>query len=577
MKSLSKKIYIITLFLVQIHFSFSQNSFTSQETDFSGENPAFVSVLGGNVLCQPVRTSYGYIAAGDGKQVLGFSRLGKLLWQRHAPGRLKPFITEGPADLIYGATTDSRLFMMNSSGLVLWTAQPEFNIEEAPLCGKDGRVFIRGKNMLSCYGLKGVQRWKMQTEIQDCSIPLSALNDGSLLVFLEKSENGKSVALRITPFGEKKEEIVFAGKVTQVFQCAQGVVLAFTDGSAGLCSAEKSGAVSKWIFQPQLHKVPRIAAFNRKIALIYPGYIYLLDEKTGSTSAEFPSDIQEIIYAEQTAQGLAVCSLQGGACYGEDGSIIWKTKFGREKKWNFVFAADSGYIIFCMQNWALEAFQARLNLSGKKRNVFEEKKAAPYTYENPGLKSDDFLGQAISGNLAAQMQEAFSTGEFGGHEEKWNSLLKSELDCLRADWTKTPASRREIPYFRRNIAYCQTLIDLESESGIYFGALPQLIKNADDPFLLIRLVHSAGKTAFDPEGNMLSALEIVIKTKATRNDKQLLREIADSTYEICRFMGRPSFFKKGKEILKYMMYPQFDKETREYAVKTLDKIIESEM
>lgn len=106
MKNLSKKIYIIIFFIAKIMFLSAQNSFTSQEIDLTTENPSFVSVLGGNILCQPIKTSYGYIAAGDGKQILGFSKLGKLLWQRAAPGRLKPFITEGPADLIYGATTD---------------------------------------------------------------------------------------------------------------------------------------------------------------------------------------------------------------------------------------------------------------------------------------------------------------------------------------------------------------------------------------------------------------------------------------------------------------------------------------
>lgn len=577
MKNLSKKTYIIIFFLAKILLSSAQNSFTSQEIDFTNEKPSFVSVLGGNILCQPVKTSYGYIAAGDGKQILGFSKLGKLLWQRAAPGRLKPFITEGPADLIYGATTDSTLFMMNSSGLVLWTQKSDFNIEEAPLCGKDGRIFIRGTNGISCYGLKGVKRWQIGTEAQNISIPLATLNDGTILVFLSRTHDGKSIAKRISPFGTEKEEIIFAGQVLQAVSCKEGVALAFSDGSIGLCSVNENGSYSKWTFLKKDSGAAKLSEFSGKLAAIYKNSVYYLNEKTGGKISEFQNGVQNFFYSEHTSQGLVICGAHNGACYKEDGTISWKAKFSPQKKWNFVFASDSGYLVFCMSNWALEAFQTRLNFS-KSKDSFIEKKVSPYSYKYSGIKSDDFSGRAINENLEAQMKEKFSQGNFGAEEENWNSLIQSELDFLYDDWTKTEnLFYNEKPYFKRNIDYCQKLIELESESGIYFGKISSLLKKTSDPSLLICLVRAAGKSSFDPQGELLSSIEIILKTKTNKNDKKLLQEIADSTYEICRFMGRPSFFRKGQEILKYMLYPQFDKETKDYALKTLDKIIEAQL
>ncbi len=577
MKEKSKKIYIFIFFILELMSLSAKNTFTSQEIDFSNEKPSFLSVLGGNILCQPVKTSYGYIAAGDGKQILGFSKLGKLLWQKAAPGRLKPFVTEGPADLIYGATADSTLFMMNSSGLVLWTQKAGFSMEEAPLCGRDGRIFIRGTNAVSCYGLKGVKRWQIETEAQDTSIPLATLNDGTILVFLSRTHDGKSVAKRISPFGTEKEEIIFSGKVSQAISCKEGVALSFSDGSIGLCSANENGAYSKWTFIKKNPLPARLSEFSGKIAAIYSNSVYYLNEQNGGKISEFKNDIQNFSYFEHTSQGLVVCNAQNGICYKEDGTVLWKAKFSPQKKWNFIFASDSGYLIFCMNNWVLEGFQTRLNFS-RQQDSFIERKVSPYSYEYTGIKSDDFSGRAINESLAALMKEKFSSGNFGDQEENWNSLIQSELESLFDDWTRTEnLFYTEKPYFKRNIKYCQNLIELESESGIYFGKISPLLKRTSDPSLLLSLVRAAGKSSFDPNGDILASLELVLKTKAGKNDKMLLQEIADSTYEICRFMGRPSFFRKGQEILKYMLYPQFDKETREYAIKTLDKIIEAQL
>ncbi|UKI56836.1 MAG: hypothetical protein L6V90_06990 [Treponema succinifaciens] len=84
--------------------------------------------------------------------------------------------------------------------------------------------------------------------------------------------------------------------------------------------------------------------------------------------------MQNFFYSEHTSQGLVICGAYNGVCYKEDGTISWKAKFSPQKKWNFVFASDSGYLIFCMSNWALEAFQTRLNFSQKSQDSFIEKK-----------------------------------------------------------------------------------------------------------------------------------------------------------------------------------------------------------
>lgn len=590
MTHMSKKIYIMTYFLI-LTASFSsfcaqKNSFVSREIDLSQEKPSQISVLGGNVLCQPVRTSYGYIAAGDSKQIYGFSPEGKLLWQRSFFGRLKPFITAGPADMVYAVTDDSRLGMMNSSGLVLWKKKVSFSIEDAPLCGAEGRVFVRGKNNLACYGLKGIRRWTISTELQDISIPLVSLNDGSLLVFLSRKDSGKSVAKRIDAFGTEKEEITFTGTVMQAVQCAEGAVLSFSDGSIGLCSANEKGAYSRWTCRADDSGFSSAARLlidpvSGLLAAAGSKSVSYVDVKTGKQSSSFPikTGAADALYMAHTAQGLVLSSGTNAACYQKDGTVAWSTRFNPQKKWKFVYASDSGHLVFCMSDWILEVYQMKLNFSSIK-NSFREMQVQSLPYSQSAVKSSGFSGNNITEQMAAQMKAGFESGGFGENEESWTSLLKDELNALYSDWTQgESAYQRELPYFKTDIAYCRLLLELEGLSGISFGRsqLVTLIRRTDDYSLLIPLIQTAAAVSFDPDGSFLSSLEYVLKTKAGKKDTVLLERIADATYEICRFMGRPAFFRKGHEILNYMLYPQFDRETKEYALKMLNKVIEAEL
>ncbi|MBQ0039905.1 MAG: hypothetical protein KBS64_05720, partial [Treponema sp.] len=100
----------------------------------------------------------------------------------------------------------------------------------------------------------------------------------------------------------------------------------------------------------------------------------------------------------------------------------------------------------------------------------------------------------------------------------------------------------------------------------------------NDPSLLVFIVKCAGNAAWDPDCQILNTIEQLMNSKRiTPKDTILLNEICDTTWEICRFMGRPSFFSKGRHILSYLLYPQFPKEIRDKAVETMKKIAEADL
>lgn len=597
---LYKKVYILTfiLALFAVFSAFSQNQpdknggkVFERTIQLEERDPDLVSVLGATVICQPIRTSYGYAAVGEGKQLYGFTSEGNLLWQRSFYGTLKPYLTIGPQDMMYMITKNSYLNMMNSSGLVLWSTKLPFEAIDAPFTGRDGRVFVRGRHNIACFGLDGIMRWNIKTEMQNALIKPQELNDGSYLIFLAKNDNSKTHAQIMSPFGSKlAEEIEFAGTVSDAASCTDGVLLSFTDGACGLCSVKDGSAVSQWTLSAQKSQMTEAAKILTDCqaglcAFVWgkPATVTYIETATGKIRDSFQTRIanaQTTRFMGHTVQGLAICDSTKGECYTISGSKQWSVKFNPKRKWNFVYATDSGYLCFCLNDWILEAYRTKANLSGTKSSSFAEKKTRNYPYPPCSKTSSTFLGPAIDEKTQKEIRAGLSKGGYGEKEIQWMSLIQSELNHLYSDWTMTARiSGEEKPYFRQNIEYTQTVIDIASSVGISFERkkLATLLKKAEDQSMKICLIRACKKQAYDPDGVFLDTMEYLIKNRVQNTDLSTLDEICDAVYEICRYMGRPVFFEKGQAILGYLLYPQYNERTRQKARETLKKIKESKL
>ena len=157
-----------------------------------------------------------------------------------------------------------------------------------------------------------------------------------------------------------------------------------------------------------------------------------------------------------------------------------------------------------------------------------------------------------------------------------------EIKEMAGQWNrvKSTGGLRESLYFKENMDYATSLIELAAESQVYFcrNEIIAMLKNVSDPSLLLILIRCCGKIAWDPDCQILNTFEYLMNTKKIQpSDKVLLDAMAESTLEICTFMGRPAFYQKGKNIIGYMLYPQFQRETREKAVNVLKKIADSKL
>ena len=585
-----KKITLKKIFLPLAFCFFSFSLAAIPAITVSKVEPSWTTVLNGNVLCQPVRNSFGYVTVDEGKIVCLINEEGTVLWQRRFTSRLKPLISVGEADLLYLISRDGDLNLLNPGGLLLWTSRTGFSVTEAPLPGRDGRVFVRGSENIACYSIRGNCKWNVSLKEQNTSIPITELNDGSLLVFLNKTVDGKSVGVTLNPFGAMSEEIIFAGKVVDAKTLSTGVALSFADGSVGLCSEKKGETYSRWAIRAGTGGLG-----NTACELITEGVtdeiLYVLSGNSGSIigiSADdgtilFSFKTQytafKTIFRGMTNQGLVLASPALATCYDEEGSAIWEAKLDSEKKWNFVFPTDSGYLALCTNDWVIEAFRLRQTPgeNTQKESSFSPKKISFYSVpavENY-LPSSDLNGRAISLELEKKMRQGFLKGAKAQDEQSWLFILQNELENLTSDWIMGAGySAVREPYFVNDITYSQTVVRLCALSGNtafvpYFANLISRVQNRE---LLLTLISCVKDLAFDSDGEVLKAL--YKRANTMRRDAPLLQEICDANFNICRAMGRPSFFNQGRELLMLLMGSQYSKTTQVYARKTLEKFLQ---
>ncbi len=560
--------------------------------DLSTIKPSKVTVLGGAALAEAVRSESGFMIPIEGKILYAFDGEGNVAWTHGLSSKVDS-LSAGLGGILYAGSRKTTLCMISPGGKELWKTRIGFSMEGNPLPGRDGRVFVRSSSDIACYGLKGTRRWAIQVPGQDTRLPLTELNDGRLLVFLTKTEGGKSCALTVSPFGQPMEELTFSGQVKAAAACGDGVLLSFSDGAIGLCSVQGGKSVSSWIraaaethFSSSAVIIPELFS-GRTAAFLSgsPARLLYVNTQTGTIEAEAKTGLNAtaLRYTGFTAQGLALADSSEAECYASDALPVWKARYKNAASWSYMFISDEGFIHFCGKDWVISSYRVRQSLSKGQVSSFKGKKASQYYAfcANNQLASSDVYGRNIPSSLSLEMLAAWKTGDFGEQEQHYLSLLTNEINAVNMAYSAASSSRAtgETSYFVTHPAYSQELLTLAAASQLatFSPVIARLLVKTSGTPLTLTLVKAAGETAFDADGALLDALLYTARHTPSSGSDGMLMAICDATYEICRFMGIPSFVKKGNVILGYLLYPQFSKRVHDYAKKTLDRIIEEKL
>ena len=581
---------LIALFFLSFYVWAEETDSSCLTLDLSSVKPNKVNVLGGAALAEPVRSDVGYTVPVEGKILYTFDGEGDIVWT-HGISSKPDSISVGKGGMFFVVSRKSVLSLVNPSGRELWKVKVGFKIEGKPFSGRDGRVIVRDGGHLACYGIKGIRRWSLEIADQDIALPLVELNDGRIIVFLTQTIDGKSTAVTLSPFGETLEELTFSGLVEYVASCGDGVLLSFADGSIGLCSVQGGKTVSRWVrsgaetaFFGAATIIPSV--FNSREAAFISGapakllYVNTLSGKI-ETEAKTGINSAAIRYKAETCQGLVFADAGHIECYGRDGLPVWKASYSNASACPYLYVSDEGFIVFCGKDWVISSYRVKQNLSAGVSS-YKEPGIAQYSalYSTDSASSSELLGRAISPAEAERMRADWKNGDFGVTEKDYLSVLNNEISSMSIAYTTVASGRMapEYAYFVNNPSYCREVLFSAASSGLWTFApyVQQMLKNSKDDSLSYTLVKAAGEIAFDSDGALLDALFMTACRTPAGKDATLFA-ICDSVYEICRFMGRPAFMKKGNEILSFLLFPQFSQRVHEYAKRTLDKIIAAKL
>lgn len=628
-------IFIFSLFL---NVAFSQSNTTYSVTDLTYQNTSWVAETGASVICQPERNSFGYIFISEGRMINAINQNGTILWQKQVSEKISPFLTSIPGDLFFAVFSNSKLTLINSSFLYVWQRDCNFKIEEKPLLGLDGRVFVRGKDNIASYSMKGQLKWSMELQNQNVNLPLTEFNDGSLLLFInedtgkkniasladspsftegqssknsqssilktslnqEESSNGKEYkALRISPFGDILEEITFNSKPCEICSTKSGIAISFEDGRCSLIAVKNRQAYEVWRFSNYKSPSKLYPLKNEKDLLLINGspstinLVSLSDGKLKSKSIYTNlSPSQNLSHIDETSGGIVLSFTDNAICISPTLKIQWQAVYNKKKNFRYAFSTDYGYLVICTDDWVVEAFRMQQSFQ-KSKYTYKTKSLCPYSLKfkksSPLYPLEmNYFRQNYDSILSFYKEENFgeekpssdslstldSQAELISEETFYVDLNSQFSDFVLAYQTCHEYSASQL-YMKEDMNEASAVLDLLSQSGTFssWNDLSYLMKEVDDPTILLMLVKAAGIIAYDPDGKMLSTLEKISHSWPDKKDELFYKAICDSVYEICAFMGRPTFFETGEKILTYLLSKPFLSGIKSYSRETLKKVI----
>lgn len=577
---------LILCFLLESPAFFAQEQSLLSDIDLGRDSYSWLSVKSGKSLCRPQRTSYGWIDLTDGKMACAISESGKIIWQKGLPSAPLPLLSVAPGDFSYVVLKNKKACLLNHSGLCLWQSEIGFEPIFPVLPGRDGRAFVVGKDRASCLGINGIIKWSQKTEALSGALPPVQANDGSLLLFLDAKTDGKTAALRYSPFGELLERIVFAGPVSGAAQTEDGVLLAFDDGSLGLCAVdEKNEASSKWLIkgtvQGQKLLFDGLPSWRNKIAVASQGAagtkVAVVDTKKAEAPLAFDiPEIKGLEYFACSRDGFFAASADFACLYSLDGKRIRGVKLMPKTKsdnWDYVLFGNSGTAIFTSKNWNVTGYRI-INSSGKAAEAAKTvAKNYKSFYENQG---QDFSRIKAAASLARK--ESLMAGGYGAKEKTY--LFDS--DFIVGGWINKALSKNSVgasatleqdELFSFSLSESTAAISM---LGLFGGAeqsksLAKILSLTSDESVLFPALKAVQDCGYDPSGALMDSIELLIKN-ALPGQEALLRQLCASLYSVCRFMGRPTINNKGMKLLSTLQMPQYPNATKEEARKIYEKL-----
>lgn len=568
-------------------------------TKFYANTPNWQMVSGGDPIAPPAKNEYGLTILLDGRTMGAVTAKGHFQWLSTVPGgNPSPFLGKGDGGFIYTVSGNNKLSVFNPSGLCLWTKETPAEIISAPIQGKDGRIFVQCNQQITCFGINGKIKWNIQAQ-PSAGFPLLQLDDGSILHIQQKTISEHSTAIRISPFGEILEEIIFTGKIVQAKEIDCGILLIFTDGSFGCCSTSDLKAITKWTIPSSLLKLSASSVLVTKkntsyAAILSPDItntkITFIDIANGNILSQHTAPINTslITFSVLENDSVILCDKKTAtACSIKEGTI-WEYEIPSKKQWSYVSYLDDGYLVVLEKNsWIISAYRVTQKIGSTKstkkstpqKNIYKEFTDKAAQKDGISQQSSSIFGRIISPAMLKEIEQKLPQGNFSEKEAVWISALNLETKQIETRFMSQ--SNEHITgssIITNSLSYYQNVLFLigNMESSIFNRSLSTIISNETDNSILIAALQAAANIGYDPENILLDSIQ-KLSYKSIAHNQRIAQHLCDAVYEICRYMGKPALFTKGRQILSHLLNNTSDARTKAIASITMEKIIALQM
>lgn len=602
---MKKTIYLVLLILTLSQLTLAQSRSQSPQKGNQEPpseqtvEPTWRLVVGGAPVGNPLVTEYGFAVPLEGRTMAAVSESGKLMWFAGLPGaRISPHSSTGTGDFLITVSGGNSVSLINPSGLTLWSAKAPAEIISPPIQGRDGRIYVQCPREVACFGINGVLKWTTPAG-EAGGIPLMELEDGSILHIQKKTLQGCSTALRYSPFGLILEEITFSGKVTSAIATRFGAILVFADGGIGCISSRSNSARDRWVLPAGTIGAAAAArlyldSLQSVCAVVTPAggqtTVTYLNPQTGevSLSAPVPVDSNRISFGTFDRSSLVLCDTTKAVGISLEGEVIWESDLPGTIEWSHILYLPQGYLAMLEQgSWVINAYRVTRHggLAGLPPIRQGRSTAFPVfvreSSQRAGLpQSSDFIfGRLISSEYMEDIAEGLEDGEYGDLEGQWLAEVGLDLERMLTRYTVQSSTPQETSFMDEHIRYFEDIIGLMSsfQSGCFNKELARIIRVENDPAILAVALKGAAHIGYDPTFELLDSIELLLKKPHLISNPQVTSLMCDATYEICRFMGKPALFTKGRYILSFMLNQNLDSGAKRYATATMGKIIALEM
>ena len=580
-----KKILFLFILLILLY-----PLFAGQGIELNNINSTWSRVLPGKLICEPQTTSKGFAVITDAHSLMSFTSQGRIVYEKilnRANGALFGVLQN---DYIAVVTANSKkITLLNPDGKELWTTTTDFKINKSPYPGRDGRFFVQGEDVLACYGLNGLQKWKLTTPLQS-KIAINELQNGSLILMLKSLEGGKTKALRISPFGEIEEEITFAGEVTRALTTPQGILLVFTDGTSGLfdLDIETNKSTHRWLFKKDsLQKTNKdffilsqnkndVVYVNIKASNIEIDYINLTD---GSIKDSFV--IEEDInpeYGWYNTSGVFIADSKNAFFYNNAGRYIWSgilpVQKSKEAPSHTSFTRDNCFLLFG-KDWSIHAFRAAREEENTTQQNIDKKDYSSFYDINTTLMELPLPLPLDKNLLLPERAELLKKGNYGVTEKIYASQLLSICTAYKNLMASSNfGTRIEKSVFETDSAGMENILSQINLFGTdtFCDYTAYFLRKETNKTFIHTLLRGVATNGYDPQGKILESLEYLAHNTPEK-DETILKDICDAVYSVCITNGGNAIEPRGKDTLTTLLYPKYTSVIRDYARNTLKKLV----